>query len=56
MRRRTKYTFVQRGNENGQQVCENMHNIANQQENENQNHKELSPHNCQDGHYREEYK
>ena len=50
MGRRTEQTFFQRGNADGQQPHENMLNIANHQENADQNHNEVSPHNCQNGH------
>lgn len=49
MGRRTKQTFVQRGHHNGQWAHEKTLTIANHQGNADQNHKELSPHTCQNG-------
>ena len=44
---RTQQTFSQRGHANGQQTHGKMFNIANQRENANQNHNEISPQACQ---------
>ena len=56
MGRRTKQTFSQRGNADGQQAHEKMKNITNHQGNTNQNHKEISPHTCQNGCHQKEHK
>ena len=42
----------QRKYTNGQQVHEEELTTTTRQGNVNQNHSELSPHNCQDGHYK----
>ena len=52
MGRRTEETFFQRGNADGQQAHEKMLNITNHQGNANQNHKEMSPHTCQNGYFK----
>ena len=41
--------FLQRGCTDGQQACEKMLNIANQQGNADQNHNETLTHTCQNG-------
>ena len=43
-------------NADGQQVHENMVNVANHQGNANQNYKEISFHNCQKGYHQKEHK
>ena len=53
---RTKETFFQRGNEDGQQAHEKMLNITNYQGNSNENHNEISPHTCQNGYHQKEHK
>ena len=51
MDRRHEYTFSQIRYTDGQQEHEKMLNIANNQRNANQNHKEISPHTCQNGYH-----
>ena len=51
MGKRTEQTFFQRGKADGQQAHENVLNTANHEGNANQNHNELSPHTCQNGHH-----
>ena len=46
--------FFQRGNADGEWAQEKIFNIANYQGNTNQNHSEISPHTCQNGHYQKE--
>ena len=43
---RIKWTFFQRGYQNGPWAHEKMFNITNHQGNANKNHSELSPHIC----------
>ena len=49
MGRRSKQTFLQRRNRDGQQAQEKMLNITNQR-NANQNYTEVTPHISQNGH------
>ena len=56
MGRKPEQTFFQGGNADGQQVHENMVNVANHQGNANQNYKEISFHNCQKGYHQKEHK
>ena len=49
MRRRTEYTFFQRGNADGQQVYEKMLNITKHEKNANKNHNKIKPHIYQNG-------
>ena len=48
--------FFQRENADGQQAHGKMLNIANHQGNANQNHNEISPHTCQNGHHQKDKK
>ena len=50
-RRPEEMFFPQRRHADGQQASEKMLNIINRQGNGNQNHNEMSPHTCQNGHY-----
>ena len=54
MGRRTQWTFFQKGNADHQQAHEKMLNITNYQGNANENHNEISPHNCQSGYYQKD--
>ena len=56
MGRRTKLTFFQRRNTDGQQAHEKILNITNHWENANQHHSEKSPHTCQNGFHQKEHK
>ena len=49
MGRRHEQTFLQKRHTDGQQTHGNMLNIIHHQGNANQNHNEISPHNCQNG-------
>ena len=49
MGRRPEQIFPQKGHADGQHAHEKMLNTANHQGNANQNHNEVSPHNCQNG-------
>ena len=49
---RPEQTFFQRGNADGQQAQEKMFNTANHQGSANQNHNDVSPHTCQNGHHK----
>ena len=51
----SKQTFSQR-HADGQQAHEKMLNITKYQGNANQNHDEISPHTCQNGHHQKIYK
>ena len=51
MGRRAEYTFFQRRHTDGQQAHEKMLYITNHQRNAIQNHSEISPHPCQNGHH-----
>ena len=53
--RRLEYPFLQRRYIDDQQAHEKMLNTANQG-NANQNHKELSPHTCQNGYHQKDHK
>ena len=55
MDRRPKYTFSQRRHIDGHQASEKMLNVTNQR-NANQNHREVSPHTCQDAYHQKVYK
>ena len=55
MGRRTKLTFFQRRNTDGQQAHEKILNITNHWENANQHHSEKSPHTCQNGFHQKGY-
>ena len=55
MGRRTEETFFQRGNVDGQQAGEITFNITDHQGNANQNHNEISPHDCQNDYYEKVY-
>ena len=52
--RRPAETFFQRRDTDGQQVHEKMLNIINQR-NVKQNHKEVSPHTCQNDHHQKDH-
>ena len=54
MSRGSEQTFFQRRYTDGQQVHEQVLNIINHQGNENQNHNEVSPHTCQNGHHQKD--
>ena len=54
MGRGTEKTFSQRRHANEQQVYEKMLNITNHEGNVNQNHSEISPHTCQNGHHQKD--
>ena len=56
MGRRTKQTFLQRGNADGQQAHEKMFNTANHQGNGKQNHNEISPNTGQNGYHQKEHR
>ena len=47
-------TFFQTRHTNDQKVHEKVLNISNYQGNANQNHNEISPHTCQNGHYQKD--
>ena len=49
-------TFFKKRHTDGQQAHEKMFNITNYQGNASQNHNEISPHICQDGHYKKKPK
>ena len=56
MDRKTEQTFFQKGHAYDQQAHEKMLNITDYQRNTNQNHNEISPHTCQNGHHQKEHK
>ena len=56
MSKRTKWTFFQRGNADGQETHEKLLNNADQQGNANQSHNKLSSHTCQNGYHQKEHK
>ena len=49
---RRSESFFQRIHTDGLQAHEKMFNIINHQRNANQNHNEISPHTCQNGHHK----
>ena len=51
MDRGPEYTHLQRGHTDGQRTYEKMLIITNYQGNTIQNHNEVSPHICQNGHH-----
>ena len=53
---RSEQTFFQRRQTDGQQVHEKLLNIPNHQGSANENHNEILPHTCQNGHYRKDKK
>ena len=56
MGRGPEETFFQRQHTDDQQALKKMLNITNHQGNANQNHNEVSPHTCQNGHYQKDNK
>ena len=52
----SEQTFFQRRHTDGQQTKEKTLNITNPQGNVNQNHNEISSHNCQNGYYQKDRK
>jgi len=56
MGRRTKQTFFQRENADGQQAPDKMFNIANHQVKANPNHNEVSPHTCHNCYHPKEHR
>ena len=56
MGRGHKYTFLQRKHTDGQETHGKMLNITTHQENANQTHNEISPHNCQNHYYQKDNK
>ena len=56
MGRKTKQTFFQKRNADGQQAYEKLLSITNHQGNSNQNHGEISPHTCQNGYHQKQHK
>ena len=55
MGRGPEETFFQRRHTDGQQANEKMLNITNQR-NVKQNHKEVSPHTCQNDHHQKDHR
>ena len=53
-RKKNWIDIFHRGNADGQQTHEKMHNIINHQGNANQNHNEISRHTCQNGYYQKD--
>ena len=56
MIKRSKQTFIQRKQRDGQKTHEKMLNITNYERNANQNYHEVSPYTSQNGHHQKVYK